>query len=166
MILKSAIVVPFLCVGAISAATAAEFEDFARVVRVQPQVEQFNQPQQDCRTEYVPVQRQPQRSIGGSIIGGLAGGLLGNQVGGGTGRAAATAAGAITGALVGDRMENNNNQPQYGEQAIRQCRDVDNWQARTTGYVVTYEYRGRNYTSVMPYDPGERVKLHVALTPR
>ena len=166
MNLKSAIVVSFMCVGAMSAANAAEFEDFARVVRVQPQVEQFNQPQQDCRTEYVPVQRQQQRSIGGSIVGGLAGGLLGNQVGGGTGRAAATAAGAITGAIVGDRMDNNYNQPQYGEQAIRQCRDVDNWQARTTGYVVTYEYRGRNYTSVMPYDPGERVKLHVALTPR
>lgn len=166
MISKKKLVVSLLCVGAFSAAGAAEFEDFARVVRVQPQVEQFNQPQQDCRTEYVPVQRQQQRSVGGSIVGGLAGGLLGNQVGNGNGRTAATAVGAITGAIVGDRMDNNNNQPQYAEQAVRQCHNVDNWQSRTTGYAVTYEYRGRNYTSVMPYDPGERVKLHVALTPR
>ncbi len=163
---QSKLIISLFCLGAMSAAQAVEFEDSARVVRVQPQVEQFNQPQQDCHTEYVPVQRQQQRSVGGSIIGGLAGGLLGNQVGGGNGRTAATAAGAIAGAIVGDRVDNNNNQPQYGEQAVRQCRNVDNWQTRTTGYAVTYEYRGRDYTTVMPYDPGERVKLHVALTPR
>jgi uncharacterized protein YcfJ len=142
---------------------AADFEDSARVVRVVPQVEQFNQPQQECRNEYVQTQRQ-ERSFGGSIIGGLAGGLLGNQVGGGSGRTAATAAGAIAGAIVGDRVENNNQQPY--EQSVRQCRTVDNWQSRTNGYAVTYEYNGRTYTSVMPYDPGERLRLRVSLTPR
>jgi uncharacterized protein YcfJ len=148
-------------------AQAADFEDYGRVLSVSPQVEQFNQPRQECRDEYVQTQRQPQqRSVGGGIIGGIAGGLLGNQVGGGNGRTAATAAGAIAGALTGDRLDNDRGQAQPQTEVRRQCRNVDNWESRTNGYSVTYEYHGRNFTSVLPYDPGQRVRLHVAVTPR
>ena len=151
---------------------AAQFEDYGRVVRVEPRVEQVRQPRQECKTEYVqvPLQQQPQqRSAGGAIIGGIAGALLGNQVGGGSGRAAATAAGAIAGAVVGDRVGNNGQQmaqPRDGqEQAVRQCRTVDAYESRTIGYDVTYDYRGRNYTSMMQRDPGERVRLRVSVEP-
>ena len=153
-------------------AHAAEFEDYGRVVRVAPRTEQVRQPRQECKTEYVqvPVQQQPQsRSPGGAIIGGIAGALLGNTVGGGSGRAAATAAGAIAGAVVGDRVDNNgrpvNQNPDIQEQAVRQCRTVDAWESRTIGYDVTYDYRGRNYTSMMQRDPGERVRLRVSVEP-
>lgn len=166
----------FLALSTFSTAYAADFDDFGRVVSVAPQVEQFNQPRQECRNEVVQVQRQPQqqpqqRSVGGAIIGGLAGGLLGNQVGGGSGRSVATAAGAIAGALAGDRVDNNQQYqaqaPAYvEEQQVRQCHMVDRWESRTNGYAVTYEYHGRNFTSVLPYDPGQRVRLHVAVTPR
>ena len=169
-------VMAILALSTLSVAHAADFDDFGRVVSVAPQVEQFNQPRQECRNEVVQVQRQPQqqpqqRGVGGAIIGGLAGGLLGNQVGGGSGRSVATAAGAIAGALAGDRVENNQQvqaqAPAYmEEQQVRQCRMVDHWESRTNGYAVTYEYHGRNFTSVLPYDPGQRVKLHVAVTPR
>jgi uncharacterized protein YcfJ len=161
---KTKIVIYLMCIGGFSSVNAADFEDFARVVSVAPQVERFNQPQQECRTEYAPVQRQS-RGIGGSIIGGIAGGLLGNQVGGGSGRTAATAVGAVTGAIVGDRIENSGNATTE-QQPVRQCHTVDHWESRTSGYAVTYEYHGRTYTSVMPYDPGDRVKLHISLTPR
>lgn len=157
--------IPLLFLGAISSAQAADFDDYARVVSVSPQVEQFNRPRQECRTEYVQVQRPQQRGVGGSIIGGLAGGIIGNQVGGGNGRTAATAVGAITGAIVGDRMENNN-ETAVTEQPVRQCRMVDHWESRTVGYNVVYEYRNHTYSSVMPYDPGEKVKLRVSLTPQ
>lgn len=160
-------------VGASFSAQAAEFEDYARVVNVTPRVEQINTPRQECNTAYETVQRQPQpqeRGAGGSIIGGIAGGLLGAQVGNGNGRTAAAAVGAITGAIVGDRVENNpnnnNSQPVYDQRQVRQCRMVDNWETRTTGYAVTYEYQRRNYTTVLPYDPGSRLKLQVSLTPR
>jgi uncharacterized protein YcfJ len=161
------------CMG-ISTAQAADFDDFARVINVTPQVEQVNVPRQECRTEYETSQRYPQReqerSAGGSIVGGIAGGLLGSQVGGGNGRIAAAAVGAITGAIVGDRIDNNSNnnnaQPVYENRPVRQCRNIDNWETRTTGYAVTYEYHNRTYTSVMPYDPGTRIKLHVTITPR
>jgi uncharacterized protein YcfJ len=117
-----------------------------------------------------PVQQYPQqRSAGGSIIGGIAGAILGNQVGGGSGRTAATAAGAIAGAVVGDRVQNDgsavNQPPQLQEQAVRQCRTVDSYESRTIGYDVTYDYRGRNYTSMMAHDPGQRVRLRVSVEP-
>ena len=157
-------------------ARAADFDDYARVINVTPQLEQVNVPRQECRTEYETSQRQPQReqerSAGGAIIGGLAGGLLGSQVGGGNGKIAAAAVGAITGAIIGDRADNGNNsynnnqQGNYESRQVRQCRNIDNWETRTTGYAVTYEYGNRTYTSVMPYDPGSRIKLHVSLTPR
>lgn len=163
--IQSSVLAILACIGTAGTAVAAEFDDTARVVSVQPQVEQVNYPQQECRTEYVPVQRQPQRGVGGSILGGVAGGLLGNQVGGGSGRTVATAAGAIAGAIVGDRLENNDNANVTEQQPVRSCRTIDNWQSRTNGYAVTYEYRGHTYTTVMPYDPGERLRVRVSVTP-
>jgi len=162
-----------LTIGALCAsANAADFDDFGRVTNVQPQVEQVNNPRQECHTEYETVQRYPQRerSNGGAIIGGIAGGLLGSTVGGGNGKVAAAAVGAITGAIAGDRIDNNNNdngrQATVESRPVRQCRNVDNWETRTTGYAVTYEYHNRSYTTVLPYDPGSRIRLHVSLTPR
>ena len=172
MNMQAKLMIAALGLSALPLVQAVEFEDFGRVVRVQPRVEQVRMPRQECRTEYVqaPVQQYPQqRSAGGSIIGGLAGALLGNQVGGGSGRVAATAAGAIAGAVVGDRVDNdgrNVNQPQQvQEQAVRQCRNVDAYESRTNGYEVTYDYRGRNYTTVLPRDPGQRVRLRVSVEP-
>ncbi len=155
-----------ILLASLPAVHAADFEDFGRVVRVTPQVEKVNRPHQECRTEYVQVQQQQQRGVGGSIVGGIAGALLGSNIGSGNGRTAATAAGAIAGAVVGDRVENQNGQPAgVQEQAVKQCRTVDSWESRTTGYEVVYDYRGRNYTSYMSSDPGERVRLRVSVEP-
>lgn len=170
MNLQAKLIMSAAALGALPFAQAGDFEDFGRVTRVTPQVEQVNRPRQECRTDYVqvPVPAQPQqRSVGGSIVGGIAGAILGNQVGGGNGRTAATAAGAIAGALVGDRVDNQNNPPPppagTQEQAVRQCRTVDHWESRNAGYQVTYDYKGRSYTNLMSYDPGERVKLRVSV---
>ncbi len=174
MTIQSKLLITALGLAALPLAQAqiAEFEEYGRVTRVQPRVEQVRQPREECRTEYVqvPAQQQgQQRSAGGGIIGAIAGGIIGNQVGGGSGRAAATAVGAITGAVVGDRLDNNgrqvNQQGYVQEQAVRQCRMVDAWESRTMGYDVTYDYRGRSYTSIMDRDPGDRVRLRVTVEP-
>jgi uncharacterized protein YcfJ len=165
MSVQTKAVVAALCLGSLSVAGAADFDDYARVVRVSPQYEQVNRPTQECRTEYVQTTQQQQRGVGGSIIGGIAGGILGNQVGGGNGRTVATAAGAIAGAIVGDRIENSESHPVVTEQPVRHCRTVDNWTTRTSGYAVTYDYNGHTYTNVMPYDPGERLRVRVSVAP-
>ncbi|HAV36547.1 MAG TPA: hypothetical protein DCX52_09365, partial [Massilia sp.] len=105
MNMTSKVLISALGLCALPLAQAAEFEDFGRVVRVQPRVEQIRQPRQECRTEYVQVPVQQQRGSGGSVVGGIAGALLGSQVGSGNGKVAAAAAGAIAGAMVGDRVE-------------------------------------------------------------
>ncbi len=166
MNLQAKLIMSVLCVGALPWAQADQFEDFGRVLRVSPRVEQVNRPHQECREETVQVQQQQPRSAGGSIIGGIAGALIGNQVGRGNGRTAATAAGAIAGAVVGDRIDNDGaNAVATQEQVVRQCRTVDQWEARTNGYDVTYDYRGRNYTTVMSADPGQRIRLRVSVEP-
>jgi uncharacterized protein YcfJ len=144
-----------------------DFEDFGRVVRVQPRIEHVRTPRQECRTDYVQAPVQQQRSQAGTVIGGIAGALLGSQVGGGNGRVAAAAAGAIAGGMVGDNVDNNgrNYGPQVQEQAVQRCRTVDAVQERTSGYDVTYDYRGHTYTTVMNRDPGNRVRLRVSVEP-
>jgi uncharacterized protein YcfJ len=148
--------------GATMSAFAGDFDDYARVLSAAPQYEQVNHPRRECRTEYEEVHEH--RSPGGAIIGGVAGGVIGSQVGRGNGRLAGTAIGAITGAIVGDRIDND--RPRYYERPVRACHVVDEWETRVTGYTVTYEYQGRTYTTVMPYDPGDRIKVRVAVSPR
>jgi uncharacterized protein YcfJ len=163
---QAKLIIAAMGVAALPLAQAQDFEDFGRVTRVQPRVEQIRMPRQECRTDYVQVPVEQQRGAGGGIVGGIVGGLLGNQVGSGHGRVAATAAGAIAGAMIGDRAENTH-RPQGGvqEQAVRQCRNVDAYESRTNGYDVTYEYRGQSYTTLMNRDPGNRVRLRVSVQP-
>lgn len=89
-----------LCFGGASLAAAEEFEDYARVTKVTPQIEEVNQPLQHC-----------------------------------------------------------------GQSQGHECRMVDQWQTRANGYAVTYEYRGRRYTTVLPHDPGDRLKVRISVTP-
>jgi uncharacterized protein YcfJ len=156
-----------LCALPLAQAQSADFEDFGRVTRVQPRVEQIRSPRQECRTDYVQVPVQQQRSSGGTIVGGIAGALLGSQVGGGNGKVAAAAAGAIAGGLVGDHVDNGNRVASNGvqEQAVQRCRTVDAVETRTNGYDVTYDYRGHTYSTVMNRDPGSRVRLRVSVEP-
>lgn len=146
----------------------AEYIDRARVLSVAPQVQQINQPHQECHTEYVRESvYESNRSNTGAIVGGVAGGLLGSTIGRGNGRIAAAAVGAGVGAIVGDRVGNQN---AYGNERIvtrpiEQCVMVDQWQTVTTGYVVNYEYQGRQYSTMMDRDPGPVLDVAVSVRP-
>ena len=145
-----------------------DYNDRARVISVSPQFERVNQPRQQCHTEYVreTYYEQPQRSYGGAIIGGVAGGLLGNTVGRGSGRVAAAAVGAGVGAIVGDRYDNrgdNRGRERIESRPIEPCVNVDNWNQLPAGYLVNYEYNGRQYTTVTQSDPGRYIPVQVAI---
>ncbi len=148
--------------GVATLASAGDFDTVVQVLSVTPRIEQVNRPVRECRTEYVS-ERSSQRYTG-ATIGGAAGGIIGNQIGSGNGRVVATAAGAIVGAIVGNRLENNGETTI--ERPVRNCRTVDNWQSRTSGYAVTYEYQGRANTAVLPYDPGQQMRIRVSTGPR
>ena len=146
-------------------AQPADFDDYAKVVRVAPQVRQVNEPRQVCHTEYQRVERE-ERSAGGAVLGGLAGGLLGSRFGRGDGRVASAAAGAVLGAVVGDRVDNRDSDTRVEERPIRRCSIQDNWVSRNEGFVVDYEYKGHRYSTVTSYDPGDRLPVRVRIEPQ
>jgi uncharacterized protein YcfJ len=154
---------------AFAGADGGGFQDYARVREVDPQYERINVPRKECYSEYVPESRYERgngRSLVGPLIGGVAGGLLGAQVGKGNGRVAAAATGAAVGAIVGDRLQDRGSgRYEYAEREVRRCRMVDDWQSRPAGYRVVYEYAGHVYTTVLPYDPGNRLAVNVSIAP-
>jgi uncharacterized protein YcfJ len=170
--LKKAILVGLVLASTSIAAFADDdYDDRGRVISVTQQFQRVNNPRQECRTE---IQRESyyeprERSLGGAIIGGVAGGLLGHTVGRGNGKVAAAAVGAGIGAIVGDRVDNNGYQrggyERVTEQPVQRCVSVDNWQQVPAGFLVNYEYNGRQYSTVTDRDPGKYIPLHVNVRP-
>jgi uncharacterized protein YcfJ len=158
-----------LVMGAISLPAAADdvYYDSARVISVTPQTERVNNPRQECHTEYMrdSYYSSGNRDIGGAIIGGIAGGLLGSQIGKGSGRVAGAAVGAATGAIVGDRIDNSDNRGGYVSRPVERCDTIDHWQSVTRNYLVTYRFNGRDYTTTLPYDPGNTIRVRVSVVP-
>ncbi len=138
-----------------------QYYDTAQVISVTPQIERVNNPQQSCQVEYIQQNYSNERSPAGAIIGGIAGGLLGSQIGRGSGRVAGAAVGAGVGAIVGDRL--GNNQTTTTTRPIERCVSVDNWQTVNRGYLVTYRYNGRDYTTVTDSPPGDTIRVNVAV---
>jgi len=155
-----------MAVGAGTAVAGTDFQDYARVQNVSPQYERINAPRQECYTEAVPqAYYRRSDSVVGPLIGGVAGGLLGSRFGEGNGRVASAAVGAVAGAIVGDQLQSRGSQVEYGGREVRRCRTVDQWESRITGYHVAYEYQGRSYTTLLPYDPGARLPVRVSVEP-
>jgi uncharacterized protein YcfJ len=127
-------------------------------------------PRRECWDETRYTQSRPHISdpaVGGrTLLGGIIGGVIGHQIGSGSGRDAATIAGSVIGAGVGYDAANRRSSS-VQERTVQRCdvrydRDVEE---RIDGYRVTYEYNGREYTTRLPYDPGERIRVRVAVAP-
>lgn len=147
----------------------AEYE-YAPVVDVLPirRRVRVSEPVRECWDEVVHEPEGPfsSRHAGSTLLGGVIGGLLGDQFGHGHDRRAARAAGAIIGGTVGYHASRE--RAGYGrEHVVERCevRYHDSWEERIDGYEVTYEYAGRRHVTRMPYDPGERVRVRVDVTP-
>jgi uncharacterized protein YcfJ len=163
---KDIIMTALIAAGASLPAVAAdEYFDQARVLSVTPQYERVNHPVETCSTEYVreSVSSRDSSPVG-AIIGGVAGGLLGSQIGKGNGRVAGAAVGAGIGAIVGDRLGSSRTVT-YQSRPVERCVMTDNWQTVTTGYLVTYRYNGRDYTTVLDHDPGRTLPVRVSVSP-
>ena len=163
------ILLPVLATAAL-AAHADTYFDTARVRSVQPQYESVAVPRQECTSQWINEPRRVERSrnYGGAVVGGLAGAIVGNQVGNGHGREAATALGAVLGAFTGDRLGNRDRGDERYEQVQRQvqtCQVVNDVQQRLTGYQVAYEYRGQQFTAVLPENPGPHLQVRVSIDP-
>jgi uncharacterized protein YcfJ len=63
--------------------------------------------------------------------------------------------GAATGAIVGDQMDNGEAVPQ----AVRRCRTVQDRETMPEGYAVVYRYNRRTFSALMPYRPGNTIRV-------
>jgi len=169
------------CVCA-SAAYAQAFEDQARVTSVRQVNERIPVSREECWNDHVRAyeNRTVTRTdtgapIGaGTVLGAIVGGVAGHQVGSGRGNDVATGAGAVVGALVGNQIDRNNAGPpsqvtEVGrvpvDRNVQRCRTVQEMREAVVGYDVSYEYRGRQFTTRMPYDPGRMLPVRVDIAP-
>jgi len=151
---------------------AGDDYDYAPVVRVDPIVRQvrIETPRRECWDETRVVESRPHISdpaVGGrTLLGAVIGGVIGHQFGSGRGQDAATVAGAVIGSGVGYDSARRRSAG-VEEQVVQRCatRYENEYEERIDGYRVTYEYHGRKYTTQMPYDPGEKIRVRVAVAP-
>lgn len=151
--------------------------DEARVVAVDPLLREVRRevPVRECYDEARSVGRYDSRSgtAGGTVLGGLIGGVVGNQIGKGDGRRVATVAGAILGAAVGHDIAEQRRDAagtaglRARQELVERCelRYETQREQRIDGYRVTYEYQGHTYQTRLPYDPGETLRIRVAVAP-
>lgn len=138
---------------------------FAQVLRVDPVYERviLLEPEERCEEDVV-YERIESPSPARAAVGAVIGGIVGNQVGSGSGRRAATAAGAVAGAAIGHAS----GQRGEAEHLVRPgCRivEVEREERRLAGYDVEYRYKGDVFMSRMPHDPGDRLRIRVAIAP-
>jgi uncharacterized protein YcfJ len=118
-------------------------------------------------------------TAGATIAGGIIGGVIGRQFGGGSGRDAMTVVGTLVGAAIGnDRARRSGSDEPYERyddyrayerhsRPVTRCetRYQSREEERIDGYRVTYRYHGQTYTTRTDHDPGDRLRVRVAVTP-
>ena len=183
--MKRILVLALAGAGALAAPAsfADSFGDNARVLSVRPIHERIPIAREECWNdrERGYEERRVTRSdtgaaIGpGTVLGAVVGGVIGHQMGNSSGgRDRGTAAGAIVGGLLGNQIDRDNNgAPRDSaevervpvERQVRRCRTVHEVREASVGFDVRYEYRGRQFTARMPYDPGRSLRVHVEVQP-
>lgn len=110
-----------------------------------------------------------------TVVGGIAGAVLGSKIGGGTGSYAATAIGSMVGGMAGRQVYEQTQRNRYTPPGVVRVCDPepvgrDGYSrvsdGRNGAYDVTYEYNNRRYTRRMDYNPGNRVRVRVDVTPQ
>ncbi len=139
---------------------------YADVLRAEPVLEYIRtpRPHEECYDERVVV-REGNDGAAGAVLGAIVGGAIGNQIGKGDGRDAATVAGAVIGGAIGHNAARGNGRAY--EEVQRRCRIVDGYveESRVIGYDVEYRYRGEVYMARLDYNPGEKLRVRVSVTP-
>jgi uncharacterized protein YcfJ len=142
---------------------------YARVVDVDPMVRYVtvNRPREECWSEVVREPARPFGVAGQTAAGGIIGAAIGRQFGSGNDRDALTLLGAAAGAAVANQRAIRNGANATRDVAVQRCEVVNErvTEERIDGYLVTYNYQGRNYTMQTATPPGDRVRLAVDVQP-
>jgi uncharacterized protein YcfJ len=148
--------------------------DYAKVISSQPIIDYVTvkTPVRECWEEmqYYTVDRRARHGGGATLVGAIIGGVIGHQVGSGRGNDAATVAGSLIGAAIANDASRRRYDG-YGEERVArpvercETRFQAHQEERIDGYRVTYRYHGQKYSTVMPYDPGQKIRVRVDVRP-
>jgi uncharacterized protein YcfJ len=172
-----AVLATFVLTGPVNAAEAAAPNvsyDYAPVLAVEPILKTItvSTPREECWQEQVVYEVQDKRrnNAVGTVMGGVLGGAIGNAVGHKkSNKRVGAVVGAVLGATLGNAIASSDDQPAAGrryasEERCRVYQDSHSEQ-RVVGYEVRYQYQDQTYTTVMDKDPGDTIRVRLAITP-
>ncbi|MEX0618887.1 MAG: glycine zipper 2TM domain-containing protein [Pseudohongiellaceae bacterium] len=146
---------------------------YAPVVESRPlyRVVEVSTPREECWEEEVVVERE--RRGGGSstpvVLSTIIGGAIGNAVGHNkSNQRVGAVVGAVLGHSIGRDIVRNSGQPGVREyRTVERCRTVyeRHEEERLSGYQVTYNYNGQDYSIRTDSDPGDEIRIRVSVQP-
>lgn len=150
-------------VGAVAATRYGlnPFQDYAKVVAVEPAFDLHQTSREVCNDVAVERQKEPvdKKRVAGTAIGAVVGGVIGHQIGSGSGNDAATIAGAAAGGYAGNKIQKKVQQGNTETVIENRCAMVYDTERVPAGFDVTYEFEGRQATVRMDEAPGERIRM-------
>lgn len=142
---------------------------WAKVLDAQPVFQTLRYPVEEeiCWDEQVWHREPARRSATPVILGSIIGGVIGNQFGGGSGNVALTAAGAALGGSIAADASHQRNPDGYYAVTERRCTIETDWrnEQRVVAWDVTYRYKGEVYQTRLKDEPGDRIRVRVAVEP-
>jgi len=147
--------------------------DYATVIDADPIVKivKISTPREECWEEEVVYRDRYERrdSSIGPVLGGVIGGALGNAVGHKKkNKQVGAVVGAVLGATLGKAVADSN---RSGETVSRgteeRCKVYHDYreEERIIGYQVRYRYNDETYSTRTDTDPGDTIKIRLAVTP-
>ncbi len=147
--------------------------DYATVIDAEPifQTVQISEPRRQCWQEQ--VRYRDGYSNGGTavqtVMGGVIGGALGNAVGH---RKRNRQVGAVVGAVLGATISNayaskrkRYDEGLYVNEEVCEIVEESHMEEQIVGYNVRYRYSNSTYTTRTDVDPGDTIKVRIAISP-
>lgn len=145
--------------------------DYATVIESQPvyTTVKINTPREECWQEQVIYEdRGRSRHPLGTVLGGVIGGALGNAAGHNkSNKRVGAVVGAVLGATVGNVIASSNAPSVRRQETQERCKVYQDYreEERLIGYQVRYRYNERTYSTRMDTDPGDTIKVRLAISP-
>ena len=148
--------------------------DYATVVDANPiiKIVKISTPREECWEEEVVYRDRYESGNGalGPVLGGVIGGAIGNAIGHKKkNKQVGAVVGAVLGATLGKAVSNSNanrhdNVSRGTEERCKVHHDYRE-EERIIGYQVRYRYNEETYSTRMNTDPGDTIKIRLAVTP-
>jgi len=133
--------------------------DYARVIESHPVYSDAGR-REECWSNrdnrFEEPHNRPNTTAGGTAAGAVVGGVVGHQFDNGS--AGATLGGALIGGLIGNRVAKEHDENRDPDMDYSRCRVAEGDHA-IQGYQTRYEYRGREYTAMLPEQPGSTLRV-------